>query len=61
MYHYNTLMKYVAEQTYRKNHEDMVFASKVYNGLICDQKSYDAWLEWKEGRPAEDRVLWVLP
>ena len=38
-----------------------MFASKVYNGLICDQKSYDAWLEWKEGRPAEDRVLWVLP
>lgn len=60
MYHYNTLAKHVAEQTYRKNLDGMVFASKVYTGLITDQHSYDMWLEWKTGRPAEDRVLWVI-
>jgi hypothetical protein len=38
----------------------MNFVSKLYPDIIRDQCSYEAWLEWKAERPAEERVLWVV-
>jgi hypothetical protein len=60
MYHYNILAKHVAEQSYRSKYEGMNFVSKLYPDIICDQRSYEAWLEWKGERPAEERVLWLV-
>jgi len=60
MEHYDFLAIHVAEYTTREDHEGMVFTSRVYTDLICDQRTYEAWVEWSRGRPAEDRVLWVL-
>ena len=60
MDHYEALAMDVAAHTSRRDHEGMVFTSNVYDDLICDQHSYETWVEWTRGRPAEDRVLWVL-
>jgi hypothetical protein len=32
----------------------------LYPEIIREQCSYEAWLEWKGERPAEERVLWVV-
>jgi hypothetical protein len=60
MYHYNTLAKYVAEYSYRSKYEGVTFVCKLYPEIIREQCSYEAWLEWKGERPAEERVLWVV-
>lgn len=57
---YEILAIHVAEYTCREEHEGMVFTSNAYDNLIYDQRSYEEWVEWQRGRPAEDRVLWVL-
>jgi hypothetical protein len=60
MFHYTTLAKWVAEQTYRTKYEGMTFGSKYYPETIHDQSSFDAWLSWKLKRPTGEHVLWVV-
>ena len=57
---YRTLCRHIGESTGRMRWIDTVLVSKVYPGVIHNQYSFDTWLEWKVGRPAEDCVLWVL-